>query len=174
MSKYYFEHRVTKKRTWAYHGDNVEQAMAHVIACSTCRPFKDNPDYHLVEVTEAASEGYSRELLRLTQGVYRSIPWKNETFYVEHHCAHVSSVDSALVAFLCARALGPDIPAAGCRRPRPRHHRQRARNPPRPVAHASLQLCIRRRQRVWTLCLERSRLGPWCRPMPDRRSSHGK
>ena len=73
-----------------------------------------------------------------------------------------------------SRTFRPNISAEGNRRTRLHHHRQGTGNPARFIAHASLQLGICHRQRVWPLCLERIRLGARCGPMPDRRGSHGK
>ena len=73
-----------------------------------------------------------------------------------------------------ARTFGPNIPAESNWRTRLHRHRQGTGNSAGLIAHASIQLRICRGQRIWRLCLARSRVGTWCRAMSDRRGSYGK
>ena len=72
------------------------------------------------------------------------------------------------------RTFRPNISPEDHRRARLHHHRQRTGNSPCVIAHASLQLCIRRKQEIRSLRPKGSRLGTRRRPMSAGRGSHGK
>ncbi|HEV2225038.1 MAG TPA: hypothetical protein VGR84_18750 [Candidatus Acidoferrales bacterium] len=98
MTVWVLEDRVSKKRSATY--STMDRAKEE------CRD-----RFVVVEINHEASIGYVREQYRFECGyiiicsdpshqvIYRHVPWVRESFWVDHHWAHISNEDPSLIAY---------------------------------------------------------------------------